>query len=78
MFDKNLFTYYVAEAKQTKGTVAAHLGIDPATLYRKSTGASDFTRDEIQKLKRFLNLTDKQAMEIFFAEKLTETQVEEE
>ena len=71
MFDKNLFTYYVAEAKQTKGTVAAH-------LYRKSTGASDFTRDEIQKLKRFLNLTDKQAMEIFFAEKLTETQVEEE
>ena len=78
MFDRNLFNYYVAEAKQTKGTVAAHLGIDPATLYRKSTGASEFTRDEIQKLKEFLRLTNEQAMSVFFAQKLTETQVEEE
>ena len=67
MFDRDLFNYYVARAKQTKATVSAHLGIDPATLYRKSTGASEFTRDEIQKLKEFLNLSDEEAMRVFFA-----------
>ena len=78
MFDRNLFNYYMAEAGQTKTTVSAHLGIDPATLYRKSHGTSEFTRDEIQKLKEFLRLTNEQAMSVFFAQKLTETQVEEE
>lgn len=67
MFDRNLFNYYVAEAGKTKSAVAEHLDIDPTTLYRKSTGASEFTRDEIQKLKDFLNLTDEQAMRVFFA-----------
>lgn len=67
MFDRDLFNYYIARAKQTKASVAAHLGIDVATLYRKSNGASDFTRDEIQKLKEFLNLTDSEAMQVFFA-----------
>ena len=67
MFDRDLFNYYVARAQQTKATVSAHLGIDPATLYRKSTGASEFTRDEIQKLKEFLNLSAEEAMRVFFA-----------
>ena len=62
MFDRNLFN-----AGQTKATVAAHLEINEATLYRKSAGASEFTRDEIQKLKEFLNLTDSEAMKVFFA-----------
>jgi len=67
VFDRNLFNYYIARAKQTKGTVAAHLGIDPATLYRKSSGSSEFTRDEIQRLKDFLMLSDDEAMKVFFA-----------
>ena len=67
VFDRNLFNYFIARAGQTKATVAAHLEINEATLYRKSAGASEFTRDEIQKLKEFLNLTDEQAMRIFFA-----------
>ena len=67
VFDRNLFNYYIAEAGQSKATVAAHLGINEATLYRKSTGASEFTRDEIQKLKEFLKLTDSEAMRVFFA-----------
>ena len=67
MFDRNLFNYYIARANKTKGAVASHLGINEATLYRKSTGASEFTRDEIQKLKEFLDLTDEEAMRVFFA-----------
>ena len=75
MFDRNLFKYFVARADETLGSTAAFLGINEATLYRKSNGASDFTREEIQKLKTFLGLTDQEAMRVFFAEKLTETQV---
>lgn len=71
MFDRNLFNYYIARAEKTKTTVAAHLGINEATLYRKCTGASEFTRDEIQNLKEYLNLTDSEAMRVFFAQKLT-------
>ena len=67
MFDRNLFNYFIARAGKSKSAVAAHLGINEATLYRKSTGASEFTRDEIQKLKDFLNLTDSEAMRVFFA-----------
>lgn len=67
MFDRKLFNYYIDRANQTKGAVAAHLGIDPATLYRKSAGSSEFTRDEIQKLKDFLMLSDDEAMKVFFA-----------
>lgn len=67
MFDRNLFNYFIARAGQTKTAVAAHLGINEVTLYRKCTGASEFTRDEIQKLKEFLNLTDSEAMRVFFA-----------
>ena len=73
MFDKNLFKYYVARANETFGSTAAFLEINEATLYRKSNGISDFTREEIQKLKAFLALTDQEAMRVFFAEKLTET-----
>ena len=75
MFDKNLFKYFIARANKTFGSTAAFLGINEATLYRKSNGISDFTREEIQQLKRFLGLTDQEAMQVFFAEKLTETQV---
>ena len=67
MFDRNLFNYFIARTGKSKSTVAAHLGINEVTLYRKTTGASEFTRDEIQKLKEFLNLTDSEAMRVFFA-----------
>ena len=77
MFDRNLFKYFVARANKTFGSTAAFLDINEATLYRKANGSSDFTREEIQKLKAFLCLTDQEAMRVFFAEKLTETQVED-
>ncbi len=74
MFDKNLFKYYVGRAGKTFGLTAAFLGVNEATLYRKVNGISDFTREEIQRLKDYLNLTDQEALQVFFAPKLTETQ----
>ncbi|WP_029502532.1 helix-turn-helix domain-containing protein [Lachnoclostridium phytofermentans] len=72
MFDRLKFLGKIKECGKTVQEVASFLGINPATLYRKMNGESDFYREEIQKLKEFLNLKD--PMEIFFAEKVTETQ----
>lgn len=70
MFDKTLFLYHVARKKKTLGAVSTMLEINPATLTRKMSGESDFTRDEVQKLKKFLELSVVDADKIFFAEEL--------
>ena len=70
MFDKTLFLYHVARKKKTLGDVSTMLEINPATLTRKMSGESDFTRDEVQKLKKFLELSVVDADKIFFAEEL--------
>lgn len=54
--------------------LSAAIGINPATLNRKMSGESDFTREEIQKIRNILYLTDEELNGIFFAEQLTETQ----
>ena len=73
MFDKNLFRYFVARANKTLNETAVFMRISEATLHRKMNGTSDFTREEIQRLKQFLSLSDKEAMQCFFAEKLANT-----
>lgn len=74
MFDRNLFKYFVARAGKNLNKTAGFMGINETTLHRKMNGVSDFTREEIQALKSFLSLSDQEAMQVFFAEKLTETQ----
>ncbi len=72
MFDRLKFLGKVKERGKTIQEVADFLGINPATLYRKMNGESDFFREEIQKLSEFLMMDD--PMTIFFAEKVAETQ----
>jgi len=67
MFDKALFKYTVEKKQQTLESVAEHIGINPATLYRKMSGISDFNRKEIQEIKEFLVLSDEESNSIFFA-----------
>lgn len=69
MFNKLKFLGKIKENGKTIQEVADFLGINPATLYRKMNGESDFYREEIQKLSEYLNLEE--PMEIFFAEKVT-------
>lgn len=71
MFDKALFIYHVTRKNMTLGAISAMLKINPATLTRKMSGESDFTRDEVQRLKNFLELSVVDADKIFFAEELT-------
>ncbi len=72
MFDKLKFLGKIKERGKTIQEVADFLEINPATLYRKMNGESDFYREEIQELCNFLSFED--PMQIFFAEKVTETQ----
>lgn len=52
---------------KTKDSVAAMLGLNPATLYRKLNGTSDFTRLEIQTLRFAFGLSAEDVDKIFFA-----------
>lgn len=68
MFNKNAFRAKVVGAGMTLAEVAAKIGINPATLGRKMSGESDFTRTEIQKMRSILGMTAADADAIFFAE----------
>jgi transcriptional regulator with XRE-family HTH domain len=68
MFNKNAFKAKVVGAGMTLAEVAAKIGINPATLGRKMSGESDFTRAEIQKMRSILGMTAADADAIFFAE----------
>lgn len=69
MFDKRLFKAQVVLKGLTLRAVAAEIGVDTATLYRKMNGDSDFYRAEIQKLCQLLDVKNPEA--IFFAKELT-------
>ena len=70
MFDRNKFHGRVIAEGYNLVTISEKLGISPVTMTRKMSRGGDFTRAELQQLKKLLNLTDDDLNEIFFAEKL--------
>lgn len=44
------------------------LGISKSAYYRKCNGGSEFTRDEIERIIRILDISLEDGMKIFFAE----------
>lgn len=58
------------KGKTVKGLCEA-LGIGTSTFYKKLRGLSEFTRREIVGIKHYLNLTDDELRQIFFAEKVS-------
>ena len=67
MFKENLFKSKLAEKSITLREIAASIGCNEATLYRKMKGQSDFTRNEIQLVKQKLGLSAAEVEAIFFA-----------
>lgn len=67
MFDKNKLKAKIIENGFTLEQIAQKLGINPATMYRKMTLESDFTRNEIAILKEVLHLSIDDINAIFFA-----------
>ena len=58
----------IVEQRLTQEKLAAAIGINPATLYKKMSGVSDFTRNEIECIRAVLALSDNDVLDIFFAE----------
>lgn len=63
-----LFKYCTTRAGFSLAKLADVLGINPATLYRKMTGESDFTRAEMTLIKECLDLTFEEVEKIFFTD----------
>lgn len=70
MFDRNKLRAKIVEKGFTMEKLAKILGIDNATLYRKMSMKSDFTRNEIVMIKKILEMTIDEVNSIFFAEEL--------
>lgn len=68
MFDKNKLKGKIVECGYSVEQIAKILGVNPATLYRKLSQESEFTRNEIATLKSTLKLTVSEINEIFLLE----------
>ena len=61
------FKRTVAQKNTTLEAVATALGINRSTLYRKTKGGlSSLTIGEAKRITKFLNLSDKEATELFW------------
>ena len=69
MFDDKKFAEWVHSNGYTFADIARALGINEATLYRKRSGVSDFTRGEINSMIVLLGCED--PISIFFADERT-------
>lgn len=66
MFNKLEFNAQLARKGIKKNELAEYLGITYTSLYRKIEGDGKFTREEIAKIVKFLDIQDPVA--IFFAD----------
>lgn len=64
----------VIESGITVKEIAGEIGVNPATIYRKINGKSQFTADEMIKIKKMLHIDTVSFCNIFFGDELTETQ----
>lgn len=74
MFNNKEFKVALLRRGKSVENVAAEIGINVVTLYRKMNGASDFYRDEMQNISIYLNLTAEEREKIFFNQNITDTQ----
>lgn len=66
MLDKNKFKYHAADCGMQLNTLAHKMGINPATLSKKLSGVTEFTRKEIQEYQKITGVSDKDMLSIFF------------
>lgn len=70
MFKRNLFESAMARKGKTLGDIATALGLNRCTIYKKVSQKSDFTREEVQKIKEYLDIPVEEMNAIFFAEEV--------
>lgn len=70
MLDKNKFKYFAAEKGIPLNVLATKMGMNPATLSKKLSGFTEFTRKEIQDYQKLTEVSDVEMMSIFLANSL--------
>lgn len=70
MFCERKFRESLFREGYTKEKLAGEIGINQATLYRKISGKSEFTRIEMQIIQKALHLSREELCSIFFADEL--------
>lgn len=60
----------IVERGTTQQAVAESIGMDRSTFYRKMKRGGDFSIEEAKNIKNEIPLTDDEAIEIFFGEKV--------
>lgn len=55
-------------------TLSEKLGITKRSVINKMNGDTEWTLKELRIIRKVYNLTDEQVMEIFFAEKVSQTE----
>ncbi|MBR6794386.1 MAG: helix-turn-helix transcriptional regulator [Clostridia bacterium] len=68
MFNRKKFMERIKALKMNVGDVAAKVGMDESTLYRKIKGVSDFSRSEVSMISEVLNLNSQQMCDVFFGD----------
>lgn len=63
----------IVEKGTTQQAVADAIGIDRSTFYRKMKNGGDFSIKEAKKIAEEVPLTNLEAVEIFFGEKVAKT-----
>lgn len=58
----------IVEKETTQEALADMIGIDRSTFYRKMKNDGNFLLKEAKDIKEALNLTNEEAVDIFFAE----------
>ena len=66
MIDKNKLLGKIREKALTQKDVAERIGIDESTFYRKLKKNGQFTIEEAYKISEVLDLTNQEAIDIFF------------
>lgn len=67
MLDKNKFKYFAAEKGIPLNVLATKMGMNPATLSKKLSGSTEFTRKEIQDYQNLTEVSDTEMLSIFFS-----------
>lgn len=74
MVNVNKLKGLIVERNTTQENVANAIGIDRSTFYRKMKKGGDFSIKEAQLITESIPLTNEEAIEIFFGQKVAKMQ----
>lgn len=66
MLNKNKFKYYAANKGIPLNVLATKMSMNPATLSKKLSGLTEFTRKEIQDYQDLTGVSNAEMLSIFF------------